>query len=160
MGVWDIFVAEFKSGILGLYAGWLAIPTLLAVLAAGVLGLVWHLSPMTSIIALSVFALLAMLELPVLTNWVAADSITGSFLKLVRKPISKALFYAVFAGVFWLTIPSLLSVHIAAAFLLTITAVLNLSAALKREASIERYCVQRSNHICSKLKGGQGISPV
>jgi hypothetical protein len=145
MGLWDIFVAEFKSGMLGLYAGWLAIPTMIAVLSASVIGLVIHWNLILSIVGLAIFVFLALLELPLLTNWVNSGSMTDTFLKFVRYPACKAFFHTAFAILYWLTLPSIISVHMIAAGFLSLTAVMNLSATLKRESSIERY------HICAIL---------
>lgn len=138
MGLWDTFVKEFKSGYLGIYAGWLAIPSLLVVLAAAILTLLFHWHPITAVLGFVVFLLMSILEIPLVTSFVGKESAIGRFLTFLRHPAAKAFFYIFFSFLLWITIPSVISVQCVAAALTGLTALLNLSAALKRENYVER----------------------
>lgn len=145
MGLWDSFVKEFKSGYLGIYAGWLALPTLFVILAAAILTLAFHWDIISAIVGFGVFLLMTIIELPIVTSFVNKDSVMAKFLNFLRHPGSKAFFYIFFSFILWMTIPFVISVHTAAAIMTGLTALLNLSAALKRENYVERYYFISSN---------------
>lgn len=156
MGLWDSFVKEFKSGYLGIYAGWLAVPTILIILAAAILTLVFHWDLISAIIGFAVFLFMIVIEFPLFSGFVQKESVMGRFLDFIRHPGAKAFIYTLFSFVLWMTIPSVISVQSFAAAFSSFTALLYLSAALKRENYVERY-VQSLLTDFSKLKGGSGI---